>query len=247
MHIELHESDIGAAIFGARMYFHRTIVAVGLCLLLAGIASADVTSQRWQLSLIRGSTTLETPSAATEAEVWAKCAARVAELSETGNPSTVYICQTLRYYATAVSTCQPAPAPQTKSMSCPAGTTGSWKQTSVSTVTPAPGCNVTAGPWLPTAAPVDACVVVTVGTATLSWTPPTKNIDGSALTNLAGYRISYGTSPTALVQVVQIANPGASSYVLDDLSPGTYFFTVRAYVSTGTESAQTPVVSKTIL
>ena len=30
------------------------------------------------------------------------------------------------------------------------------------------------------------------GTATVSWTPPTTNTDGSALTNLAGYRVAYG-------------------------------------------------------
>lgn len=225
----------------------RFLLAALLCL-VTGAAGADVTNQRWQLSLIRGSTTVETPTAPTEAEVWKKCSDRVAELSETGNPSTVYICQTLRYYATAVSLCQPAPATQTRTVSCPAGMTGSWTQSSVSTVSPAPGCNVTAGPWLPTSAPSVACVVVPVGgIATLSWTPPTQNKDGSALTNLAGYRLSYGSSPTALTQVVQIANPGATTYSLSDLAPGTYYFAVRAYVTTGSQSANSNIVSKVMM
>src|SRR5690606_15160435 len=36
------------------------------------------------------------------------------------------------------------------------------------------------------------------GSARLSWTPPTENLDGSALTDLAGYVIQYGNSPDAL-------------------------------------------------
>lgn len=84
------------------------------------------------------------------------------------------------------------------------------------------------------------------GSATLSWTPPTQNSDGSALTTLAGYRVSYGASATELTQTVQVSNPGASNYTVNDLSPGTYYFTVRAYTSTGTESDQSNTVSKAV-
>jgi hypothetical protein len=83
--------------------------------------------------------------------------------------------------------------------------------------------------------------------ATLSWTTPTQNRDGTTLTNLAGYRIAYGTSPTALTQAVQVANPSAVSYTLSNLAPGTYYFALRAYTSNGTESALSNVLSKTIL
>ena len=81
-----------------------------------------------------------------------------------------------------------------------------------------------------------AVTQVSTGAATLSWTPPTQNTDGSALTNLAGYRILYGTSPTSLSQTVEIANAGVTTYVIENLSPGTYYFAVRAYTSTGAES-----------
>jgi Putative Ig domain len=47
------------------------------------------------------------------------------------------------------------------------------------------------------------------GSAALSWTAPTQNTDGSALTDLAGYRVYHGTSPSALSDVVQV--PGATS------------------------------------
>lgn len=85
------------------------------------------------------------------------------------------------------------------------------------------------------------------GTATLSWTPPTQNVEGTALTNLAGFRISYGTSATALTQTIQVANPAVKTFIVSDLTPGAYYFSVRAYTSNGTESAQSNVASKVIL
>ena len=89
-------------------------------------------------------------------------------------------------------------------------------------------------------------VDVSNGGATLSWTPPTSNTDGTALTNLAGYRISYGTSSAAMTQTVQVSNPGVTNYTLSNLSPGTYYFSVRAYTSNGTESANSNVSSKIV-
>ena len=86
----------------------------------------------------------------------------------------------------------------------------------------------------------------TNGSATLSWTPPTQNTDGSTITNLAGFRIQYGTSATALTQTIEVTNPGLATYVVSGLSSGTWFFAVRAYDSSGAESANSNVVSKTI-
>ena len=91
-----------------------------------------------------------------------------------------------------------------------------------------------------------AVVQVSSGNASLSWTPPTQNTDGSALTNLAGYRIYYGTSANSMTQVVQVANAGMTSYVLENLSPATYYFSLKAYNSGGAESAQSNVVSKSV-
>jgi hypothetical protein len=86
----------------------------------------------------------------------------------------------------------------------------------------------------------------TTGSASLSWTPPTRNTDGTTLTNLAGYKISYGTSSTSLSKTVTIANAGISSYVVDGLTSGTWYFSIKAYTSVGTESAASPVASKAI-
>ncbi len=86
----------------------------------------------------------------------------------------------------------------------------------------------------------------TTGSATLNWTAPTQNEDGSTLTDLAGYRILYGTSATALTQTIQVANPGLTTYVVDNLAQGTWYFAMRSYTSAGLESAQTNVVSKLV-
>jgi Putative Ig domain len=86
----------------------------------------------------------------------------------------------------------------------------------------------------------------TVGSVTLNWSPPTHNTDGSTLTNIAGYRVVYGKSAGALTSTVQIANPGISSYVIDNLASGTWYFALKVYTSSGTESALTNVASKSI-
>lgn len=88
--------------------------------------------------------------------------------------------------------------------------------------------------------------VVPPGSATLSWVPPTQNTDGSALSDLAGYRISYGTSSTALTSTIQVAAAGATGYTVTNLAPGTYYFAVRAYNSGGRESANSTVLNKTV-
>jgi hypothetical protein len=84
------------------------------------------------------------------------------------------------------------------------------------------------------------------GSASLSWTPPTRTTSGGTLTNLAGYRIYYGTSPSNLSRTVQLSNAGLTRYVLSDLSPATYYFSVRAYTSGGSESSGSNVVSKVV-
>jgi Putative Ig domain len=96
------------------------------------------------------------------------------------------------------------------------------------------------------AALVAFSITVTTGSATVFWTAPTQNTNGTTLTDLAGYTIYYGSSPGALTQTIQVANPTATSYQVGDLSSGTYYFAVAAYTTAGTQSAQSAVGSKTI-
>lgn len=86
---------------------------------------------------------------------------------------------------------------------------------------------------------------ISTGSAMLSWTPPTTNTDGSQLTNLSGYRIYYGTSPSVLTRVVEIANAGVASYLIENLSPATWHFAVKA-VAGSVESDFSNIGTKTI-
>ena len=86
-----------------------------------------------------------------------------------------------------------------------------------------------------------------VGSATLSWAAPIQNTDGSAITDLGGYVIYHGLSPSALTNTVRISNPGVSTYVIDNLSAGTHYFALAAFNTSGVESAQSGVGSKDIL
>ena len=86
----------------------------------------------------------------------------------------------------------------------------------------------------------------TIGSAELKWTAPTQNEDGTALTNLAGYKVRYGQATGALTQLRDIASPATTSVTIEGLSAGTWYFTVASYTNAGVESAQTGAVSKTI-
>lgn len=84
------------------------------------------------------------------------------------------------------------------------------------------------------------------GTATVNWAAPTTNTDGSALTDLAGYRIEYGRDQNALDQYVNIDNPGLTSYTVNNLATGTWYFAVVATNASGGSSDRSNIGSKTI-
>jgi hypothetical protein len=84
------------------------------------------------------------------------------------------------------------------------------------------------------------------GTATLSWTPPTENSDGTTLTNLAGYEVRYGRSASNLDQSVSLTNPSLNRYVVENLSAGTWYFAVVAVNASGVTSALSNTSNKTI-
>jgi hypothetical protein len=85
-----------------------------------------------------------------------------------------------------------------------------------------------------------------VGSATLIWTAPTRNEDGTPLTNLAGYKVRFGTSPSALARVLDVPGAGTTTVTIPNLAAGTWYFTLASYTNTGVESAQTQTVSRTI-
>ena len=81
---------------------------------------------------------------------------------------------------------------------------------------------------------------IVVKAFTLAWQPPTENEDGTPLTDLAGYRIYYGTSSGKYSEEVLLDSPGLTSYVIDNLAPGTYFLVMTSINSRDIESKPTP-------
>jgi hypothetical protein len=84
------------------------------------------------------------------------------------------------------------------------------------------------------------------GTASLNWTPVTQNANGTVATDLAGYQVYYGTSPGAMNSVIVAADPTQTSYVVTNLSSGTWYFAVAAYTNDGTIGLLSNIASKTI-
>jgi hypothetical protein len=84
------------------------------------------------------------------------------------------------------------------------------------------------------------------GAVELTWEAPTENVDGTPLTDLAGYKIYWGIQPNKLKNSVKIDNPAVVTYVLENLVPATYYFSATAVNAEGSESDPSGVTSLTI-
>lgn len=94
-------------------------------------------------------------------------------------------------------------------------------------------------------------------TATLSWTAPTQNTDGTALARCAsqaatgpclrGYTVHRGSSPTALSDTRNVDDRNAVSYAWTGLTAGTHHFGVRAVNGDGVASDLSNTASKAIV
>jgi hypothetical protein len=78
---------------------------------------------------------------------------------------------------------------------------------------------------------------------TLSWQAPTENSDGSTLSDLTGYKVHYGSASKSYSDTIQVANAGLTTYVVQNLPTGTYYFAVTAYNASGKESSLSGEVS----
>ena len=87
----------------------------------------------------------------------------------------------------------------------------------------------------------------TSGAVTLSWDAPTENSDGSVLMDLKGYKVHFGSASKDYSDTIEIGNPGLTTYVVQNLPAGTYYFAITAYNATGTESSLSGEVSAQVL
>jgi hypothetical protein len=76
----------------------------------------------------------------------------------------------------------------------------------------------------------------TLASVTLQWQPPTENTDGTPLTDLAGYRIYYGVDRANLSDLIELPNPGLTTYVIEELTPNTWYFAMTSVNERGQES-----------
>lgn len=77
---------------------------------------------------------------------------------------------------------------------------------------------------------------VSHGAVTLTWTPPSRNVDDTLLDDLTGFRIYWGSQPGELAPRASVSGSGISSHFIEDLQPGLYYFALTATNAMGIES-----------
>jgi hypothetical protein len=77
-----------------------------------------------------------------------------------------------------------------------------------------------------------------VGFASLRWQAPSQRVDGDSLSmsEIAGYRIFYGTRSGDYDSVLSIDDPYTLAIQIDDLPVGTYYFVMTTVDTNGIES-----------
>jgi hypothetical protein len=100
----------------------------------------------------------------------------------------------------------------------------------------------TQGAWV-RATSINWGTTSTPGSVTLSWTQSTETCSGAK--DFAKYRILYGTSPSALDRSVDVL-PEVREHVFHGLSPGTWYFAVKAVDVAGGDCGLSPISSKVI-
>ncbi|MEH6354938.1 MAG: fibronectin type III domain-containing protein [Marinobacter sp.] len=91
----------------------------------------------------------------------------------------------------------------------------------------------------------------TYNQATLSWRAPVTRVNGDVLSgqNLASYEIRYGTSADNLSRSAVFDGAAGlvdMSYTIENLSAGTWYFTIQAKDDNGLLSSPSAIVSKNI-
>jgi hypothetical protein len=83
------------------------------------------------------------------------------------------------------------------------------------------------------------------GGATLTWTAPQTYTDGSNLI-VSSYKVYWGSSPGNYPNVRTVPASAGTSYVVTQLSSGTWYFVVTALDSSNVESSFSNMAQKTI-
>lgn len=87
---------------------------------------------------------------------------------------------------------------------------------------------------------------------TVSWNVPTQNVDASAASDLAGFKIYYGAATDISDTVLDVLTTDATcttatcSYTITELPAGSYHFAVTAYNTSNNESGYSEIVNVTL-
>ena len=90
-----------------------------------------------------------------------------------------------------------------------------------------------------------AVLSIRVGDLMVSWDAPTHNVDGSRLTDLAGFKVYWGTQPGSYTESRRV-DANTLQWVFEDLSSGTYHVAVTALRDFGVESEFSAEVVKIV-
>jgi hypothetical protein len=86
------------------------------------------------------------------------------------------------------------------------------------------------------------------GAAVLTWVAPTKNVDGTTLTNLSGYQVLHAATSAGVATATPISITGATTltHTVTGLAVGTRYFGVKAVAGTAISDLSN-IASKAIL
>ncbi len=79
----------------------------------------------------------------------------------------------------------------------------------------------------------------------LTWSAVTQNSDGTPVTDLQGYKIHYGTQSQNYTGAISVDNPTLTTYLVNSLPAGKYYFAVTAYNSAGLEGPPSDEITAT--
>lgn len=233
-----------------RISLTAVIVAVGACLLIAGVSQAAVTTTQSATYAFKRCSTCTEVRYPTEQECRA---AAYAEAERAGLTRTtgaaVYTCIT-RFNVIATFKANPLPPPP--SVDCVVSEWGAWSdppwlacadgmqsrsivRTRTILTQPANG-----GAACPSLVETQPQTRVCPGTAILGW-------EHSVPPSIAGFRVVHGVDPNALISTIQISNPSLRKYIATGLPAGQRCFGLKAYDATEVESLLSTVTCKDVL
>ena len=74
----------------------------------------------------------------------------------------------------------------------------------------------------------------------IHWLPVTEYSDGSEITSIDHYQIHYGQETDQLDKVAISRTPNITSYIINDLEAGGYYFAMIAVAENGEQSVMSP-------